>query len=172
MAGQVKSVKPCLKQLQQSIQTIMQPSWPTDESEYLLLQGLFGKYKLNFHSETGVQLFQYRHISPHSNSPSFVPAIITWKIIKGLRWNVHSQRAGRKILSILTSSLRFFWPRFFPLPIPKDIPKKNLSHLRHVTCYFLWWGVFNPISNPQTGGPPLIDYLLFLTQSIHIYGYI
>ncbi|KDR13808.1 MAU2 chromatid cohesion factor homolog isoform X2 [Zootermopsis nevadensis] len=32
MAGQVKSVKPCLKQLQQSIQTIMQPSWPTDES--------------------------------------------------------------------------------------------------------------------------------------------
>ncbi|KAJ9577290.1 hypothetical protein L9F63_006129, partial [Diploptera punctata] len=32
MAGQVKSVKPCLKQLQQSIQTIMQPSWPTDEN--------------------------------------------------------------------------------------------------------------------------------------------
>ncbi|PSN54061.1 MAU2 chromatid cohesion factor [Blattella germanica] len=32
MAGQVKSVKPCLKQLQQSIQTIMQPSWPSDES--------------------------------------------------------------------------------------------------------------------------------------------
>ncbi|XP_049830848.1 MAU2 chromatid cohesion factor homolog isoform X3 [Schistocerca gregaria] len=31
MAGQVKSVKPCLKQLQQSIQTIMQPSWPSDE---------------------------------------------------------------------------------------------------------------------------------------------
>jgi hypothetical protein len=35
MAGQVKSVKPCLKQLQQSIQTIMQPTWPSDESEYL-----------------------------------------------------------------------------------------------------------------------------------------
>ncbi|PNF35489.1 MAU2 chromatid cohesion factor-like protein [Cryptotermes secundus] len=32
MAGQVKSVKPCLKQLQQSIQTIMQPTWPSDES--------------------------------------------------------------------------------------------------------------------------------------------
>ncbi|XP_054286158.1 MAU2 chromatid cohesion factor homolog [Macrosteles quadrilineatus] len=31
MAGQVKSVKPCLKQLQQSIQTIMMPSWPTDD---------------------------------------------------------------------------------------------------------------------------------------------
>lgn len=31
MAGQVKSVKPCLKQLQQSIQTIMLPSWPSDE---------------------------------------------------------------------------------------------------------------------------------------------
>lgn len=31
MAGQVKSVKPCLKQLQQSIQTIMQPTWPSDE---------------------------------------------------------------------------------------------------------------------------------------------
>ncbi|XP_046745244.1 MAU2 chromatid cohesion factor homolog [Diprion similis] len=31
MAGQVKSVKPCLKQLQQSIQTIMSPSWPSDE---------------------------------------------------------------------------------------------------------------------------------------------
>ncbi|EZA56933.1 hypothetical protein DMN91_001333 [Ooceraea biroi] len=31
MAGQVKSVKPCLKQLQQSIQTIMSPSWPTDD---------------------------------------------------------------------------------------------------------------------------------------------
>lgn len=27
----VKSVKPCLKQLQQSIQTIMSPSWPADE---------------------------------------------------------------------------------------------------------------------------------------------
>jgi hypothetical protein len=36
MAGQVKSVKPCLKQLQQSIQTIMQPTWPSDESEYFL----------------------------------------------------------------------------------------------------------------------------------------
>ncbi|XP_015109825.1 MAU2 chromatid cohesion factor homolog [Diachasma alloeum] len=32
MAGQVKSVKPCLKQLQQSIQTIMSPQWPTDEA--------------------------------------------------------------------------------------------------------------------------------------------
>ncbi|KAL1463312.1 hypothetical protein WDU94_015074 [Cyamophila willieti] len=31
MAGQVKSVKPCLKQLQQSILTIMQPNWPSDE---------------------------------------------------------------------------------------------------------------------------------------------
>ncbi|KAK0167876.1 hypothetical protein PV327_001731 [Microctonus hyperodae] len=31
MVGQVKSVKPCLKQLQQSIQTIMSPSWPSDE---------------------------------------------------------------------------------------------------------------------------------------------
>ena len=36
MAGQVKSVKPCLKQLQQSIQTIMQPTWPSDESELLI----------------------------------------------------------------------------------------------------------------------------------------
>jgi hypothetical protein len=44
MAGQVKSVKPCLKQLQQSIQTIMQPTWPTDESEYLS-QGSFSKYE-------------------------------------------------------------------------------------------------------------------------------
>lgn len=34
MAGQVKSVKPCLKQLQQSILTIMQPTWPSDESNY------------------------------------------------------------------------------------------------------------------------------------------
>ncbi|KAK6617232.1 hypothetical protein RUM43_005163 [Polyplax serrata] len=31
MSGQVKSVKPCLKQLQQSIQTIMTPTWPSDE---------------------------------------------------------------------------------------------------------------------------------------------
>lgn len=31
MGGQVKSVKPCLKQLQQSILTIMQPTWPSDE---------------------------------------------------------------------------------------------------------------------------------------------
>ncbi|XP_034942842.1 MAU2 chromatid cohesion factor homolog [Chelonus insularis] len=31
MAGQVKSVKSVLKQLQQSIQTIMSPSWPSDE---------------------------------------------------------------------------------------------------------------------------------------------
>ncbi|ODN05016.1 MAU2 chromatid cohesion factor [Orchesella cincta] len=31
MAGQIKSVKPSLKQLQQSIQTITQPSWPSDE---------------------------------------------------------------------------------------------------------------------------------------------
>jgi hypothetical protein len=36
MAGQVKSVKPCLKQLQQSIQTIMQPTWPSDDSELLI----------------------------------------------------------------------------------------------------------------------------------------
>jgi hypothetical protein len=36
MAGQVKSVKPCLKQLQQSIQTIMQPTWPSDESELFI----------------------------------------------------------------------------------------------------------------------------------------
>lgn len=28
---QVKNVKPCLKQLQQSIQAIMSPSWPSDE---------------------------------------------------------------------------------------------------------------------------------------------
>jgi MAternally-affected-uncoordination protein len=35
MAGQVKSVKPCLKQLQQSIQTIMQTNWPSDEGQYL-----------------------------------------------------------------------------------------------------------------------------------------
>jgi len=34
MAGQVKSVKPCLKQLQQSILTIMQPTWPSDEGYY------------------------------------------------------------------------------------------------------------------------------------------
>ncbi|CAH4029089.1 unnamed protein product [Pieris brassicae] len=32
MAGQVKSVKPCLKQLQQSIQTIMAPTWPDDDT--------------------------------------------------------------------------------------------------------------------------------------------
>ncbi|KAK7586267.1 hypothetical protein V9T40_004143 [Parthenolecanium corni] len=32
MGGQVKSVKPCLKQLQQSILTIMQPAWPSDEN--------------------------------------------------------------------------------------------------------------------------------------------
>lgn len=31
MAGQGKSVKPCLKQLQQSIQTIISPNWPSDE---------------------------------------------------------------------------------------------------------------------------------------------
>ena len=30
MVGQVKSVKPVLKQLQQSIQTITAPDWPTD----------------------------------------------------------------------------------------------------------------------------------------------
>lgn len=35
MVGQVKSVKPCLKQLQQSIQTIMQPTWPSDEGNYI-----------------------------------------------------------------------------------------------------------------------------------------
>lgn len=34
MAGQVKSVKSYLKQLQQSILTIMQPTWPSDESNY------------------------------------------------------------------------------------------------------------------------------------------
>ena len=33
MAGQVKSVKPCLKQLQQSIQTIMAPTWPDDDGK-------------------------------------------------------------------------------------------------------------------------------------------
>ncbi|KAL7286945.1 hypothetical protein TKK_0018887 [Trichogramma kaykai] len=32
MSGQVKSVKPCLKQLQQSIQVIMAPTWPSDEN--------------------------------------------------------------------------------------------------------------------------------------------
>ncbi|XP_026320897.1 MAU2 chromatid cohesion factor homolog [Hyposmocoma kahamanoa] len=32
MAGQVKSVKSCLKQLQQSIQTIMAPTWPDDDA--------------------------------------------------------------------------------------------------------------------------------------------
>ncbi|GBP27288.1 MAU2 chromatid cohesion factor homolog [Eumeta japonica] len=31
MSGQVKSVKNCLKQLQQSIQTIMAPTWPDDD---------------------------------------------------------------------------------------------------------------------------------------------
>ncbi|XP_014603570.1 PREDICTED: MAU2 chromatid cohesion factor homolog [Polistes canadensis] len=31
MAGQVNSVKSCLKQLQQSIQTIMSPNWPADD---------------------------------------------------------------------------------------------------------------------------------------------
>ena len=31
LIGQVKSVKPCLKQLQQSIQTITQSQWPSDE---------------------------------------------------------------------------------------------------------------------------------------------
>ncbi|KAJ8678772.1 hypothetical protein QAD02_014559 [Eretmocerus hayati] len=31
MSGQVKSVKPCLKQLQQSIQAIMAPTWPSDD---------------------------------------------------------------------------------------------------------------------------------------------
>ncbi|XP_014211353.1 MAU2 chromatid cohesion factor homolog [Copidosoma floridanum] len=31
VSGQVKSVKPCLKQLQQSIQSIMAPSWPSDD---------------------------------------------------------------------------------------------------------------------------------------------
>ena len=31
MVGQVKSVKPVLKQLQQSIQTITSPEWPTDQ---------------------------------------------------------------------------------------------------------------------------------------------
>ena len=30
MNGQVKSVKPCLKQLQQSIQLITAPNWPSD----------------------------------------------------------------------------------------------------------------------------------------------
>ncbi|CAH2235376.1 jg5944 [Pararge aegeria aegeria] len=32
MTGQVKSVKPCLKQLQQIIQTIMAPGWPDDDA--------------------------------------------------------------------------------------------------------------------------------------------
>lgn len=32
--GQVKTVKPSLKQLQQSIQTIMAPNFPTDECEF------------------------------------------------------------------------------------------------------------------------------------------
>ena len=31
MVGQVKSVKPVLKQLQQSIQTITAPEWPSDQ---------------------------------------------------------------------------------------------------------------------------------------------
>jgi len=34
MAGQVKSVKPCLKQLQQSIQSIMMPSWNPEEGRF------------------------------------------------------------------------------------------------------------------------------------------
>lgn len=38
MSGQVKSVKPCLKQLQQSIQTIMLPTWPSDEGIVFHLQ--------------------------------------------------------------------------------------------------------------------------------------
>lgn len=38
MGGQVKSVKPCLKQLQQSILTIMQPAWPSDESMFLFVE--------------------------------------------------------------------------------------------------------------------------------------
>jgi len=37
MAGQIKSVKPSLKQLQQSIQTITQPTWPSDEGTVSLL---------------------------------------------------------------------------------------------------------------------------------------
>jgi hypothetical protein len=48
MAGQVKSVKPCLKQLQQSIQTIMQPTWPSDESEYFSHE-VMAKYELKCH---------------------------------------------------------------------------------------------------------------------------
>uniref|UniRef100_A0A2A4JQA7 MAU2 chromatid cohesion factor homolog n=1 Tax=Heliothis virescens TaxID=7102 RepID=A0A2A4JQA7_HELVI len=39
MAGQVKSVKPCLKQLQQSIQTIMAPQWPDDDTVCGAVQG-------------------------------------------------------------------------------------------------------------------------------------
>jgi MAternally-affected-uncoordination protein len=33
MVGQVKSVKPGLKQLQQSVQTITQPNWPLDDGK-------------------------------------------------------------------------------------------------------------------------------------------
>ncbi|KAJ8718059.1 hypothetical protein PYW07_005989 [Mythimna separata] len=39
MAGQVKSVKPCLKSLQQSIQTIMAPNWPDDDTVCGSVQG-------------------------------------------------------------------------------------------------------------------------------------
>ncbi|XP_022837668.1 MAU2 chromatid cohesion factor homolog [Spodoptera litura] len=39
MAGQVKSVKPCLKQLQQSIQAIMAPQWPDDDTVCGSVQG-------------------------------------------------------------------------------------------------------------------------------------
>lgn len=36
--GQVKTVKPSLKQLQQSIQTIMSPQWPADEGLLIIFQ--------------------------------------------------------------------------------------------------------------------------------------
>lgn len=47
MAGQVKSVKSYLKQLQQSILTIMQPTWPSDESNYGNFNRLFLKLTKN-----------------------------------------------------------------------------------------------------------------------------
>ena len=38
MVGQVKSVKTVLKQLQQSIQTITAPGWPSDEEMLAMSQ--------------------------------------------------------------------------------------------------------------------------------------
>uniref|UniRef100_A0A1A9VJA3 Cohesin loading complex subunit SCC4 homolog n=1 Tax=Glossina austeni TaxID=7395 RepID=A0A1A9VJA3_GLOAU len=40
--GQVKTVKPSLKQLEMSIQTIMAPNWPTDEGIYFQFIFKFG----------------------------------------------------------------------------------------------------------------------------------